>query len=104
MGSKVRIPQRVERPFDVYVNGVRQQEGADYVVDDGWLVFERSLAQEGKLGLWRWFLGAWGIGTYRPHHAVDIAYTKADGQPAVAENLPVELVEDDALRESDPHG
>ena len=89
MGSAVDIPEGVRTPFDVYVNGVKQAEGTDYEVRDGRLRFPDSLAQEGKLGLWRWFLGAWGIGTYRAHHAVDIAYTKADGQPAVAENLPV---------------
>lgn len=90
MGSAVRVPKGVSPPFEVYVNGVRQVEGSDYVVRHGTLRFERSLAQEGKLGFWRWFVGAWGIGTYRAHHAVDIAYTKSDGQPAVAENLPVE--------------
>ncbi|HEU4658300.1 MAG TPA: hypothetical protein VFR97_12280 [Capillimicrobium sp.] len=90
MGSAVRVPRGVKPPFDVYVNGVRQTEGRDYVVQGDVLRFERSLAQEGRLGLWRWFLGAWGIGTYRPHHAIDIAYTRADGQPAVAQDLPVE--------------
>ncbi|HEY8583337.1 MAG TPA: hypothetical protein VIL49_10330 [Capillimicrobium sp.] len=94
MGSAVDIPPGVRAPFDVYVNGVKQAEGADYEVGDGRLLFPASLAQEGKLGLWRWFLGAWGIGTYRAHHAVDIAYTKADGQPAVAENLPVAPADD----------
>jgi hypothetical protein len=90
MGSAVRLPRSVTPPFEVYVNGVRQAEGTDYVVRNGALRFERSLAQEGKLGLWRWFLGAWGIGTYRKHHSVDVSYTRPDGQPAVAQNLPVE--------------
>ena len=94
MRSAVRVPQAVRPPFDVYVNGVKQAEGTDYEVRDDRLVFGRSLAQEGKLGFWRWFLGAWGIGTYRAHHAVDITWLKADGQPAAAENLPVEPLED----------
>jgi hypothetical protein len=88
--SSVRLPREVRPPFEVYVNGVRQQEGNDYVVRQDRLVFERELAQEGRLGLWRWFLGAWGIGTYRAHHSVDVSYALADGRPMVAQNLPVE--------------
>lgn len=88
--TAVRLPPGVRPPFDVYVNGVPQVLGADYTVRDGALIFERPLAQEGKLGFWRWFLGAWGIGTYRSHHSVDVAYTTADGRPSVAENLPLE--------------
>ena len=90
MPSAVHLPVDVRRPFDVYVNGVRQQEGIDYVVRHRELVFERELAQEGRLGLWRWFLGAWGIGTYRKHHSVDVSYALPDGRPMVAQNLPVE--------------
>ncbi len=88
--SVVRLPPGVTPPFDVYVNGVPQREGHDYEVRNGVLVFARELAQEGKLGFWRWFWGAWGIGTYRKHHSVDVRYTLPDGRPTVAENLPVE--------------
>ena len=88
--SAVRIPSGVRPPFDVYINGVPQQQGTDYEIRDGMLVFDRELAQEGKLGFWRWALGAIGIGTYRKHHAVDIRYTAADGRVLVADNLPVE--------------
>ena len=90
MPSVVRLPPGVEAPFDVYVNGVLQREGADYVVGEGELRFAADLAQEGRLGFWRWFLGAWGIGTYRSHDAVDVSYTSADGRPMSATNLPVE--------------
>jgi hypothetical protein len=88
--SAVRLPPGVRPPFDVYVNGVPQVQGTDYEVRDQVLIFERQLAQEGKLGFWRWFMGAFGIGTYRKHHSVDVRYTLADGRPQVAENLPVE--------------
>ena len=36
------------------------------------LVFEADLAKEGKLGFWRWFWGAWGIGTYKKNDQVDV--------------------------------
>jgi len=87
--SRVQLPRTVNPPFTVFVNGVRQEEGSDYRVEDGVLVFDRELAQEGKLGLWRWFMGAWGIGTYRKDDQVDVAWD-AGGHPHVAHKLPVE--------------
>ena len=53
------------------------------------LIFDRPLAKEGKLGFWRWFLGAWGIGTYRKDDQVDVAY-EVDGRPIVAHALEIE--------------
>ena len=88
--SAVRLPPGVHPPFDVYVSGVPQEEGRDYEVRDGMLLFERELAQEGRVGFWRWAIGAFGIGTYRRHESVDVRYTTADGRALVAENLPVE--------------
>jgi hypothetical protein len=87
--SRVRLPRAVTPPFTVFLNGVRQEEGKDYRVEAGALVFERELVQEGKLGFWRWFLGAWGIGTYRKDDQVDVAWD-AGGHPHVAHKLPVE--------------
>lgn len=90
--SVVRLPAGVQPPFEVYVNGVLQEEGRDYEVRerDGALVFGRVLAQEGKVSLWRWLVGAFGVGTYRDHDSVDVRYTLPDGRPTVAENLKVD--------------
>jgi hypothetical protein len=88
--SRVRLPRAVVPPFTVFLNGVRQEEGADYRVDGDVLVFEQELVQEGKLGFWRWFWGAWGIGTYRKDDKVDVAWNDAAGQPRVAHQLPIE--------------
>ncbi|HWK27875.1 MAG TPA: hypothetical protein VNS09_15025 [Solirubrobacter sp.] len=87
--SRVPLPPGVSEPFTVYVNGVRQELGPDYRVAGGALVFERELVQEGKLGFWRWFLGAWGIGTYKRNDQVDVAWER-DGQPQVAHALAIE--------------
>ena len=89
--SRVRLPRGVQPPFTVFLNGVRQQEGSDYRVEDDVLVFARELVQEGKLGFWRWFWGAWGIGTYRKDDQVDVAWD-VDGHPRVAHKLPIENV------------
>ncbi|MBS1869581.1 MAG: hypothetical protein JSS99_07955 [Actinobacteria bacterium] len=92
---RVPLPPAVRPPFEVFVNGVPQQEGADYELAPGGdaLLFARELAQEGKLGFWRWFLGAWGIGTYRRNDVVDVRYT-LDGRTLVAHALPVHAPND----------
>ena len=88
-GTHVELPAAVARPFEVYVNGVPQREGADFRVLGDTLEFARELRQEGKLGFWRWtsiVLGA--AGTYRQNDVVDVIYER-DGMRAVASGLPV---------------
>jgi hypothetical protein len=85
----VRLPAHVPDDFEVFVNGVAQRPGTDYTLRDRTLVFDRELRKEGRLGLWRWFLGAWGIGTYRQNDSVDVRYDLG-GRPHVAEGLDIE--------------
>lgn len=87
--TRVPLPDGVREPFTVYVNGVRQELGADYRIADRKLVFHRELIKEGNLGFWRWFLGAWGIGTYRRNDQVDVTWD-VDGQPRIAHALDIE--------------
>lgn len=88
-GSRVKLPSSVRPPFEVYVNGIVQEEGRDYVVEPGEVVFTRSLKREGSLGFWRWTSMLLGIaGSYKPHETVDVAY-QVDGKPQVASELPV---------------
>jgi hypothetical protein len=86
--SRVRLPAGVREPFTVYVNGVRQELGHDFHVSEGELVFARELVKEGKLGFWRWFLGAFGIGSYGRNDQIDVAW-EVDGRPQVAHALDV---------------
>jgi hypothetical protein len=89
-GTRVELPALVERPFEVYVNGVVQREGVDFRVADGGLVFSRELQQEGKLGFWRWASITFGVaGTYRKNDVVDVIY-ELGGRRTVASALPVE--------------
>jgi hypothetical protein len=90
--SRVPLPPQVRPPFEVYVSGVRQHLGEDYVVQSGALVFQRELRKD-KVSGWRWFLGAWGVGTYRQNDSVDVRYESADGRPLVAEALEIELID-----------
>jgi hypothetical protein len=92
--SIASLPRGARPPFRVFVNGVEQQEGRDYAVEGDRLVFNRSLAQEGRLGFWRWALMFFGIaGTYRKHENVDVQYTVA-GRARLASGLNVETADE----------
>ena len=86
--SAAQLPADVRPPFDVFLNGVLQRPGEDFQVIDGWLVFEGELKKD-KISGWRWALGAWGVGTYRQDDSVDVRWSRADGSPAVAEQLEI---------------
>lgn len=86
--TSVDLPSHVPVDFQVFVNGVLQVRGVDYEVVGRSLVFPRPIAQEGRLGFWRWlslFLGV--AGTYRRHDTVDLVYDR-DGRRAVASLQP----------------
>jgi hypothetical protein len=88
-GSRVALPRGAEGAVEVYVNGVRQREGIDFERQGSELVFARELAQEGRLGFWRWlsiFLGV--AGTYRKHESVDVVY-EVSGRRTVESGLPI---------------
>ena len=75
--SQVELPGHVEGTFDVFVNGVPQERGVDYDQLGRTLFFGSELAQEGKLGFWRWLSLFVGVaGTYRKNDTVDIVYTR----------------------------
>ena len=79
----MELPEQATGSFDVFVNGVPQEEGVDYDRIGRMLVFRRELAEEGRLGFWRWlslFLGV--AGTYRRNDTVDVVFTR-DGRRAV---------------------
>jgi len=86
-GARVDLPAHVPDRFEVYVNGVRQARGVDYEVDGRSLVFPRTIAQEGRLGFWRWASMWLGIaGSYRKHETVDVVY-ETNGRRQVATGL-----------------
>ena len=89
--SAVTLPPGVGAAYEVYLNGVRQEPGVDFIIKGRNLIWDRELRKD-KVSGWRWFLGAWGVGTYRQHDSVDVRYESA-GQPRVAEGLEIESVE-----------
>ena len=85
--SRIELPEHVPPTFEVYVRGVRQVPGRDFDVEGRSLVFRRAIAQEGRLGFWRWASMWLGIaGTYRKHETVDLVY-EVDGRREVETGL-----------------
>ena len=86
--SRVLLPAEVSRPFEVYVNGIVQVEGTDFVLDGRELVFAEELvppARDTARSLVRGFF----FGRYKPEHVVDVAY-QAGGRGHVVSGLPIE--------------
>jgi hypothetical protein len=91
--TRVDLPPHVAGDFEVFVGGIKQTRGVDYEVLGRSLVFPRPIAQEGRLGFWRW-LSMWlGVaGTYRKHETVDVVY-ELGGRRQVATGLEPKPVE-----------
>jgi hypothetical protein len=85
---RVPLPRGAEPPYRVFVNGVPQSEGADYVVEDRELVFDRPLAKE-RLGFWRWTAMFFALfGSYGRNDSVDVQY-ELNGRTTVATGLDI---------------
>lgn len=85
--TRIELPGHIPAAFEVYISGVRQERGRDFEIEGRSLVFPRPLAQEGKLGFWRWTSMWLGIaGTYRKHETVDVVY-ESGGRRAVETGL-----------------
>ena len=88
--TRVPLPSGIAGPFEVFVNGVPQEPGRDYALEDGVLVFARPLAREGRLGFWRWTSMLLGIaGSYGQNDQVDVVHQR-DGRRVVETGLPLE--------------
>jgi hypothetical protein len=87
--SIVKLPAAVREPYQVFINGVPQHEGVDFQAKGRTLMFDRELRKD-RISKRRWFLGAWGVGTYKQDDSIDVRYEAADGSPRVAEGLEIE--------------
>jgi hypothetical protein len=77
---RVPLPRGAEPPIRVFLNGVPQEEGRDYELGAGELLFSRPLEKE-RIGLGRWtamFLGLFG--SYGKNDTVDVQYHLAGRQ------------------------
>jgi hypothetical protein len=88
VGRRVRLPRGAEPPIRVYVNGVEQQQGGDYEVRPGEIVFNRLIVKE-KVGVGRWMAMYLGLfGTYRKHETIDVEY-RLGGKVQLASDVEV---------------
>jgi hypothetical protein len=93
--TRIDLPSRVTRPFEVYVNGVPQTEGEDWNLIGTSLVFNRPLVREGNIGWWRWARMLFGIaGTYRKNDSIDVVFT-SNGRRQVASLVPRDTADED---------
>ena len=84
--TRVELPAFVEGEFQVFLNGVEQVEGRDFVRDGRALVFRRELKKEGRLGMWRWLSMLLGIaGSYRQNDVVDLVYQQGGRRQVAAD-------------------
>jgi hypothetical protein len=87
-GSRVRVPDGMSRPFQVYVNGVEQAEGQDFEVVGAWIVFVQELTpprEENARSVFRGFF----FGRYKTEHVVDVA-CQVGGRAHVFSRLGIE--------------
>jgi len=92
--SSVDLPSYVPDRFEVFVNGVVQVRDVDYEMVGRSVVFPRPIAQEGRLGFWRWTMMWLGIaGSYRKHENVDIVYEIGDSKRVATGLTPKEFAE-----------
>ncbi|MGH2957676.1 MAG: hypothetical protein ACRDL6_11855 [Solirubrobacterales bacterium] len=75
-GRRVRLPAGAERPIQVFVNGLEQEEGADYSIQGREIVFSRPLVKE-RLSRGRWLAMALGLfGSYGRNETVDVHFRR----------------------------
>lgn len=80
------LPQHIDQPLQVYVNGILQRPGIDYEFVDRALVFPRVMVPEIKMTRVQWALVTVGIGNYKKHDSVDVIY-EHEGRRLVATGL-----------------
>lgn len=88
MSWRVPLPRGAEPPYRVFVNGVPQREGKDYVLHGRELRFAKPLEKE-RIGVGRWtaiFLGLWG--SYGKNDSVDVQY-RIGGREMLATGLDI---------------
>jgi len=87
-GRRLKLPPGAEAPYVVFINGVEQEEGEDYNLRAGEIVFTREIVKE-KVGAGRWLAMYLGLfGTYRKNETIDLQFQR-DGKTELLSDLPV---------------
>jgi hypothetical protein len=87
-GERMKLPAGARPPFTVFINGVEKNEGTDYTVEGGEIVFSAPIVKE-KIGTGRWLAMYLGLfGTYRRNDTVDLQFSR-DGKVQLLSDLAV---------------
>jgi hypothetical protein len=87
-GRRVSLPEGAEKPIVVFVNGVAQDEGTDYLLRDNEILFTRDIIKEEKSGKKKMVMLLGVVGFYNKDETIDVQYQK-DGKTQLAGDLPV---------------
>lgn len=87
-GRRVSLPEEAEQPIVVFVNGVAQTEGTDYLLRDNEILFTRDIIKETKSGKKKLVMLLGVVGFYNKNETIDVQYQKA-GKTELAGDLPV---------------
>ncbi|MDQ2700669.1 MAG: hypothetical protein M3Y23_05000 [Actinomycetota bacterium] len=88
-GRKVTLPEGAEAPLVVYINGVVQTEGQDYVLRTNEILFTRDIVKEEKSGRRKLIMLLGVVGFYTPHETVDVQFRR-NGRTELASDLLVQ--------------
>lgn len=91
VGRRVPLPNGAQKPIEVYVNGMLQQEGEDYTLVGQGVVFRDPILKEDleHLGFIRKMVLGFGlVGSYQKDETVDVEY-RLGGRTQLASDLKV---------------
>ncbi len=87
-GRRVTIPEGAENPIVVFINGVAQTEGKDYVLRGNEILFTREIIKETKSGKKKLVMLLGVVGFYNKDETIDVQFQR-DGKTELAGDLPV---------------
>lgn len=91
IGRRVKLPRGAGRPITVYINGQVQEEGLDYTIHEGQVIFKEPILKEdlSELPAFRKLvLGLGLVGSYQRNETVDVQYALS-GRTEFASDLAV---------------
>lgn len=87
-GRRVTLPEGATQPIVVFVNGVAQSEGQDYVLRDNEILFTREIIKETKTGKKKLIMLLGVVGFYNKDETIDVQFQR-NGKTDFAGDLPV---------------
>lgn len=87
-GRRVTLPEGAEQPIVIFVNGVAQAEGTDYVLRGNEILFTREIIKEAKTGKKKLVMLLGVVGFYNKDETIDVQFQK-NGRTEFAGDLPV---------------